>query len=294
MSTVVCQGFQPCFDPQLVETTTLRLKVVEPKSASRTFPLLEDTNYNPKKVFLDEGREFFNPFPPLRLSDKSLELCTENLGSESGSDTSENSIFSLELESEKMSFSSYQRNLNSRPLKALKKKNPRDFPPPLTTIRGSNSLQVRPHREEGRLVMKAVHAPTSGSYFQAERSQGRLRLSIDKNFDHKFDKMENENENNKNVINVEIQEDENESIADEIYEDDDDDQEEYYEEEEDQCEGGESEENYYVREDWVGNKKDIGVEMGIKKFQRPSRCKEGGHNGDKGLCSWEAFWVATS
>uniref|UniRef100_A0A0V0H5X2 Putative ovule protein n=1 Tax=Solanum chacoense TaxID=4108 RepID=A0A0V0H5X2_SOLCH len=52
----------------------------------------------------------------------------------------------------------------------------RKLPPLLTTLRGSNSLQCRPYREGGRLVIKAVETPQIRTYFHAERSNGRLRL----------------------------------------------------------------------------------------------------------------------
>ncbi|EEF45363.1 conserved hypothetical protein [Ricinus communis] len=129
------------------------------------------------------------------LSEKSLELCTENLGSESGTiDIIDNSIFSSSLssllsESETgNSPTREQQQLQARQLLGAKKANCiRSFPPPLTTISGSESLQVRPHREDGRLIIKAAKVPSRHSHFQADRSEGRLRLRFVEDSASNFD-----------------------------------------------------------------------------------------------------------
>ncbi|XP_073136161.1 protein FANTASTIC FOUR 3-like [Henckelia pumila] len=109
-----------------------------------------------------------------RLSGRSLEMCTENLGSETGTDTifsSSTSSFDHFMES----LSSDQENLRSRVRQNRNEEpNPcRKFPPPLTTMSG---IQVRRHCEGGRLIIEAVERPLRNSYLQAERSEGRLRL----------------------------------------------------------------------------------------------------------------------
>ena len=108
------------------------------------------------------------------LSEKSLELCTENLGNETGIDIIENNIFSPETGGEdlqtkwgKKTHSNSNSNSNS---------NSHEFPPPLTTIRETESFRVMPHRQEGRLIIAAVRTPARSPCFQAERSGGRLRL----------------------------------------------------------------------------------------------------------------------
>jgi hypothetical protein len=107
----------------------------------------------------------------LVLCPKSLELCTENLGSESGIDIVENDMLLSSLGTMEE-----QRQPCRQVLAATKKVKTQNFPPPLTTIRGSESLRVRPHREDGRLVIEVAKVPTSTCCFQADRSQGRLRL----------------------------------------------------------------------------------------------------------------------
>ncbi|TKY71198.1 FANTASTIC FOUR 3 [Spatholobus suberectus] len=102
----------------------------------------------------------------VRLSPKSLELCTENLGNETGSDIIESGI-------ELLSSSGCGEPYSGTRVQNRKAREARNFPPPLTTIRGSESIRVRPHREGGRLVLEVTKVP---SCFQAERSPGRLRL----------------------------------------------------------------------------------------------------------------------
>ncbi|KAG5603351.1 hypothetical protein H5410_034721 [Solanum commersonii] len=107
------------------------------------------------------------------LSIKSLEMCTESLGSETGSDISET------IESENY----------SRPSKCGKKHTTNKtllvahFPPPLTSI--NNGLQLRSHREGDRLILKATTITAPKSCFKAERLDGRLRLSFWNNVDER-------------------------------------------------------------------------------------------------------------
>lgn len=331
MSTIVYQGLQSCLEPQVKETTTtLRLKLAAPKSigilGSRNtkevtenchnenttnqitsnpdlggwnfLQSLSNPSQNPKKAM-----DIETTYVPssLRLSQKSLEICTENLGSETGSDTSESSIFSF---SSTDSWCEKSPTRERRQFSSAKKENSRSFPPPLTTISGSNSLQVRPHREGGRLIIEAVEAPSTRTYFEAERSHGRLKLRFLKNCEFMYDQKvtsddineENSHEDDNNNIGEFGNEEEN--ICDENQKRDEGE----FEEEEDYEEksganlkivegenGG-----AYMNKDMDGNRKDVEAEMGMEKFQRPSRCKEGGHGTDNGLCNWEPFWVATS
>ncbi|KAF5941743.1 hypothetical protein HYC85_019385 [Camellia sinensis] len=321
MSTVVCQGLQSCLESQLVETrTTLRLKLASPTKPSHN----EETNHN-NSSNLDLGgwsflqslsntsqnpsqnpkqaleRESFYVHPMEKrslstLSDKSLELCTENLGSETGTDMIETSIFSFHKMDTMLSVhKSDSEEGGDKPKPRLlqgmensgKANNCRDFPPPLTTMTGCGSIQVRPHREGGRLIIQAIEAPTNHSYLQAERSHGRLRLSFwrdccDTTFDSEMGCEENEEE-------CDMEEVENEEEKQDFEEK----EEEGFEKEEEEEEEEEEDDYDDEREDMEGNSLEVEVEMGMEKFQRPSRCKEGGH-GNNGLCNWETFWVATS
>ncbi|XP_044500562.1 protein FANTASTIC FOUR 3-like [Mangifera indica] len=220
------------------------------------------------------------------LSEKSLKLCTESLGSETGTDIIEDNIFSLSSSSSSSSSSSAGENYSFSPtreqqrpsqLVGAKKASSRSFPPPLTTISGLETLQIRPHREDGRLIIKATKAPSTRSLFQAERSQGRLRLSFYTPFYHDSEEFSQEEE-----------------IENE-YLDEEEDHEEAEERELDLDEHEAEEENdAYLEEDINGNSLDVEVQKEMEKFQRPGRCKEGEPENNKGLINWESFWVATS
>ncbi|KAK0583190.1 hypothetical protein LWI29_034436 [Acer saccharum] len=182
-----------------------------------------------------------------KLSEKSLEMCTESLGSETGSQVSESSDETTEF-----------CTAIDPPPKPRERKMKRSvsFPPPLTSISGSNGVQVRPHREGGRLVLEATVTTHSPTFFHAERSEGRLKLCILKDC----------------PPNMEINE-----------LDDPEDAEEEEEEEEKEIDEDIEENNEKVRGE---------NEMGVKKkLARPtSRCKEAGCR----LPNWDSFWVATS
>ncbi|PHT80500.1 hypothetical protein T459_18552 [Capsicum annuum] len=138
---------------------------------------------NPKKDDYEEKEEYVHPTVKRSsntLSIKSLEMCTESLGSETGSDISE----SIE---EHSFFLSESENNNSHlaprsKCKELGKKRDRittSFPPPMPSLSRTNGVQMmRPHREGGRLILKATTVSAPKPYFKAERVDGRLRLSL--------------------------------------------------------------------------------------------------------------------
>ncbi|KAL7084191.1 hypothetical protein ACP275_14G209800 [Erythranthe tilingii] len=106
------------------------------------------------------------------MSTRSLEMCTETLGSETGTHIMDESTY-LAIMEKRSSCGSEQ------PTKTCKKiKHVTSFPPPLTSIvGGGGGVEMRARREEGRLVIEAV-ASSSRSCFKAERENGRLRLSL--------------------------------------------------------------------------------------------------------------------
>ncbi|KAK4355528.1 hypothetical protein RND71_024499 [Anisodus tanguticus] len=112
---------------------------------------------------------------PCSLNTKSLEMCTESLGSETGNDISENiEEFSPFLSERENNFHGAQR---SKCREFAKKFNrAASFPPPLSSMSGNEGVQVRPHREGGRLVLNAVTITSCNSNFRAERANGRLKL----------------------------------------------------------------------------------------------------------------------
>lgn len=141
------------------------------------------------------------------LSQKSLEICTESLGSETGSDDflSSYTDSDTDTESEHGNNTEIEESepLLAKDIPAMKigpvyvtnqelpyhctsapvsrKSPPRSFPPPLPSISSRNGgpcLRMRPHRcGNGRLVMEAVSMPQQ-NYLHAHRLDGRLLLSF--------------------------------------------------------------------------------------------------------------------
>ncbi|KAI3701861.1 hypothetical protein L6452_27278 [Arctium lappa] len=208
MSTIVYQqASQPSIDSShhVLEATTMRLKLVSPKSCNQktlfggwTFlqsqKPMEDFDTNTS--YLDHNNQY-----SLKLSQKSLELCTESLGSESGSDASENNdaIFAFPAASVKRG--------RREQAGESKKVSSRSFPPPLTTMSGSKPFQVRPHREGGRLIIEAMETSLGSSTccLRAERSHGRLRLTCWKSEEGDCD-TKNGEENDVNDVGKKMEE----------------------------------------------------------------------------------------
>ncbi|XP_058773669.1 protein FAF-like, chloroplastic [Vicia villosa] len=123
------------------------------------------------------------------LSEKSLEICTESLGSETGSDGFSSSYTPSSSSSEdtnseddgkmKTCYSDDNPKLiNNHSLK--NKKKPWCIPPPLPSL-GSQSqqLQMRSHRDHGRLFLflQVVSVPSQNNFI-ATRQNGRLILTF--------------------------------------------------------------------------------------------------------------------
>ncbi|XP_072992725.1 uncharacterized protein [Typha latifolia] len=129
------------------------------------------------------------------LSQKSLEICTESLGSETGSDDfSDDMSYCLPekvaVETEVVTIgavSCYREVRQDRKelvavnyhCSASRRSPQRSFPPPLPSIsrRDGPCFQMRPHRRDGRLVVEAISVP-SHNYLHARRQDGRLCLSF--------------------------------------------------------------------------------------------------------------------
>lgn len=116
------------------------------------------------------------------LSEQSLKICTESLGSETGSDcfsvdedkdwddrALEEELKEVEVEDQFEDFIPQYRKspatLSQAPL-----------PPPIHSISGA-SIHMNSRRENGRLVVEAVSVPPR-NFFQAQRCDGRLVLSL--------------------------------------------------------------------------------------------------------------------
>ncbi|KAF9673902.1 hypothetical protein SADUNF_Sadunf10G0072200 [Salix dunnii] len=255
-------------------------KHTSPDLGGLSFLQVLSTGPEGPKESMGEGNIYVHPLinrSSSMLSGKSLELCTESLGSESGSDMTESSIFTLSSPDSRAGISPSREQQKSRQLLGAKKANSRSFPPPLTTMSESKSLQVRAHREDGRLIIRAVEAPSRHSYLHAERRDGHLRLSFIKDSTSDFDSTgvasteKNEGSNKEGELENDMDYDES-----------------------DDSDVGESG-NGALFEDEAESTDDLDVDtdMGMEECRRPTRCKEG-ETEKNGLLNWEPFWVATS
>ncbi|XP_059625382.1 protein FANTASTIC FOUR 3-like [Cornus florida] len=291
MSSSVCQGLPSCPEPPLVESLVLRHKLTPPKSNfSQSHNNCSGDSEHKSNNNDDElgdwsciqalsnasHKETVYVHPLVKrsssiLSMKSLEMCTESLGSETGSDISDE--FSSLL-SENQNF--HTMHHRSKPRQFTKKVIGNDsFPPPLSSISGSDTVRVRPHREGGRLVIEAVSV-SRNTYLQANRVNGRLRLCLLKDCSSYCQSTETKDEEKVTKCYEELERDEN---GDQEQNVDDDD----YDHHDDS--GGDCSSE--------GNGGNVGCEIGIEEVPRPSRCKEGG-SGNKEMSSWGSFYVAIS
>jgi Fantastic Four meristem regulator len=134
------------------------------------------------------------------MSQKSLKICTENLGSETGSEFSsdESSYFFSDSDSDESEFETFFKQHTLTSYDSYNSDSPvegkelmavnyhgsggssvgRTFPPPLPSIArrdGRPCVRMQPHRQNGRLVVQAVPV-RSNTYLHANRQEGRLRL----------------------------------------------------------------------------------------------------------------------
>ncbi|KAG6429148.1 hypothetical protein SASPL_107189 [Salvia splendens] len=105
------------------------------------------------------------------LSNKGLDMCTEILGSESGSYIDP----SFDICSDNTQERQYSSNIKPREI-GKKTKQSSSFPPPLTSI---TSVKVEAQRGGGRLVITVL---ASSSACSVERENGRLRVFLHKDY----------------------------------------------------------------------------------------------------------------
>ncbi|KZV32416.1 hypothetical protein F511_03699 [Dorcoceras hygrometricum] len=145
--------------------------------------------------------------PPVKnsassLSLKSLEMCTESLGSETGSNIDSDMDDFSSFSSENLSYDDKSPPKTEESSK--KGKQNTSFPPPLTSISSSDFVRVKTHREGGRLVIKAISISSCYPCFRAERLNGRLRLSLLDNGRCESEDERDENEEEAEEQNVHL------------------------------------------------------------------------------------------
>ncbi|KAL4334983.1 hypothetical protein GQ457_07G035840 [Hibiscus cannabinus] len=126
------------------------------------------------------------------LSEKSLEICTENLGSETGSDgfssyppSETGDVEEDQLHQQQKTACSDDEDDEPRFVKCnndvIGKKPSQygSFPPPIASLsrRDGASVRMETHRDNGRLVLEAVSVPAKNN-FLAQRQDGRLVLTF--------------------------------------------------------------------------------------------------------------------
>lgn len=117
------------------------------------------------------------------LTEKSLEICTESLGSETGSEIiSLDDHLQKQEEEEELSPQTFEefpvvkfnhnKKTSSPPL-------PKSFPPTISSLAAEDkpSVHMQSHRQNGRLILEAVSVPPQ-NHFRAERVDGRLLLTL--------------------------------------------------------------------------------------------------------------------
>lgn len=210
---------------------------------------------------------YVHPIEKRSVAKLSLEMCTESLGTENGSDSGDEMSL-LALEATNISMIS----LTKKPQKEtnlMTREN--SFPPPLKSVNGfNNSRMVKSYKEDGRLVVQAIRVCSPPRCFVSERREGRLRLCLSENSLYSQDGEEEFQENESGFQGHEDKE------------------EEKGEEEEDDSEEEE--------EGIKGNNENFEGKIGNKKFSRrpKRRCNENGCE-PKTMLNWkeQQFWVTT-
>lgn len=200
-----------------------------------------------------------------------LDLCTENLGCETGA-IDFSSSFHADHEDQE------ERQPINPPTRLRSRESSRTtiLPPPLTTI---NDVKVRARREGGRLLLRAVSLPAPASMcLLAERSGGRLTLRFQGDFGFKYNKKDEFRSTQKG----EGEEETGESIAKEVSMDK---EQVVFQEAKD----GSSETDMNKFEDNGGD--EVGT---LESLRRPSRCIENGPKNNKELPFWKLYLVTTS
>lgn len=165
------------------------------------------------------------------LSKKSLEICTESLGSETGSDgfssypPSETGDAEEDKEEEQiqervtLKFDTEDLRVAKYNLAAAncKKSQPRSFPPPIPSLssRDGATVLMKSRRDNGRLVLEAVSVPSQKN-FHAQRQDGRLVLTFANTVDQdEEERQKNEEMNVMEQFDVEIENSEDEKECEE-------------------------------------------------------------------------------
>ncbi|CAN7138706.1 hypothetical protein BRARA_J00167 [Brassica rapa] len=142
-----------------------------------------------------------------KLNEKSLEMCTESLGAETGSESGDElTLLALEATAISRAHSKPQEEEKDADFRAKKATMSRSksFPPPIKFVKESRyNRMVRSLGEDGRLVVQAIRVSSPPRNFVAEREEGRLRLCLSPESSlirrNHEEEEETEEENNENL-----------------------------------------------------------------------------------------------
>nr|GMD63404.1 protein FANTASTIC FOUR 3-like [Ipomoea batatas] len=130
----------------IIETATLKLKLSSPRCIDLGgwgfLQSLPNTSREKGKqpIYVHPLSKQYSSYYGSKLSETSLKLCTENLGSETGTDIADTAIFSSDFLPE-LALPPLPRQVAAPRNRNKVKGKPKNFPPPLTTLIAPNSLQ---------------------------------------------------------------------------------------------------------------------------------------------------------
>ncbi|CAN8311091.1 unnamed protein product, partial [Cochlearia groenlandica] len=180
MSIVVCQS-----QDKIVTKNQLKESFTQ-KGDMAGLSFLQSMSDITANVRNKEDKAYVHPIKKgsiSKLNEKSLEMCTESLGAETGSESGDElSLLVFEADKTPRAHSPKQRPQEDTNLlykKSTMSVNNKSFPPPIKFVEGSKyNRMVRSIGEDGRLVVQAVRVSSPPRCFTEERGEGRLRLCL--------------------------------------------------------------------------------------------------------------------
>ncbi|VVA89803.1 unnamed protein product [Arabis nemorensis] len=181
MSILVCHGQD--------QTVTKRNESFCPKGDMGGLSFLQSMSDITAIVGNREDKAYVHPTEKRsvsKLNEKSLEMCTESLGTETGSESGDDlSLLAFEatITSRVPSPPLHPKPQEEEDTNLLAKKSKmsrnNSFPRPIKFVEGSKyNRMVRSLGEDGRLVVQAIRVSSPPPCFVAERGEGRLRLCL--------------------------------------------------------------------------------------------------------------------
>ncbi|KFK42677.1 hypothetical protein AALP_AA1G025400 [Arabis alpina] len=171
MSIVICQG----------QDQTVTKNQFRPKGNMGGLSFLQ--SMSDITTIVQDDKAYVHPTEKRsvsKLNEKSLEMCTESLGTETGSESGDDlSLLAFEAIITPRVHSNPKEDDSNLVAKKSKMSRINSFPPPIKFVEGSKyNRMVRSFGEDGRLVVQAIRVSSPPPCFVADRSEGRLRLCL--------------------------------------------------------------------------------------------------------------------